>query len=104
MRRALVNTKWIENARARFIAVYGEKRGAAVCNVVVPAVMGDFRKTVLAAERGTTVTEQYRTDDKKTGVTVTGYAEKREGRPVCVITRIEIGGTPIDLGAAELVL
>lgn len=99
-----MNTKWIENARARFITVYGEKRGASVCDVVVPAVMGDFRKTVLAAERSRTVTEQYRTDDSKTDVTVTGHKEVRNDREVCVITRMEIGGRPLDLGAAELVL
>ena len=99
-----MNTKWIENARARFIAVYGEKRGAEVCNVVVPAVMGDFRKTVLASAGAGPITETYRTDDKKTYVTVTGHRETRTGAGVCVVTGIRIGGEPIDLGAAEIVL
>ena len=104
MKEGAVNTKWIENVRARFVAVYGEKRGAAVCNVVIPAVMGDFRKTALAAEPGRTVTEQYRTDDKKTDVTVMGRRENRHGTDVCVVERIEIGGLPLDLGGGEIVM
>ncbi len=92
-----MDMKWIEVARARFIAVYGEKRGAAVCDVVMPAVTGDFRKTVLAAAPGARVTEQYRTDDKKTDVTLAGRRETRNGADVCVVERLEIGGVPVDL-------
>lgn len=99
-----MNVRWIENVRARFVGVYGEKRGEAVCNVVVPAVMGDFRKTVLAAEPGALVTEQYRTDDRKTDVVLSGRHERRGGRDVCVIARLEVGGVPVSLGADELVL
>lgn len=95
-----MDTRWIENVRAQFVRVYGEKKGVAVCNVVIPAVMGDFRKTVLAAQTGRTVSEQYRTDDSKTDVTVTGC--HRGG--LCVIERIEIGGIPVDLGEKGLIL
>lgn len=95
---------WIENVRGQFVRIYGEKRGIAVCNVVVPAVMGDFRKTVLAAETGRPVTEQYRTDDRRTDVTVTGHKQTLAGADVCVIDRIEVGGTPISLGEHGLVL
>ena len=98
------DVRWIENVRAQFVRVYGEKRGAAVCGVVIPAVMGDFRRMLLAAEPGKTISEQYRTDDRKTDVTVTGHREERGGQPVCVIERIGIGGTPVDLGADTLVL
>ena len=99
-----MNTMWIESARARFTQVYGQKRGTAVCNVVMPAVMGDFRKTVLKAEPGAAVTEQYRTDDRKTDVTLTGHKELRDGREVCVVERIGIGGEPVRLGEDALVL
>ena len=99
-----MNVQWIENVRGRFIGVYGEKRGAEVCNVVVPAVMGDFRRTVLAAEPGAPVTEQYRTDDRKTDVTVSGAHEVRGGRGVCVVRSVAVGGVPVPLGAEELIL
>jgi len=99
-----MNTQWIGNVQARFKQVYGETRGAAVCGVVIPAVMGDFRKTVLKAAPGQTVTEQYRTDDRKTDVTVTGRRETRDGREVCVVEKLAVGGVSIDLGAEALVL
>lgn len=99
-----MDIRWIENIRKQFVLVYGEKRGETVCNVVIPAVMGDFRKTVLAAEPARTVTEQYRTDDRKTDVTVTGRRQVRDGKDVCVIERIEVGGTPVPLGEDALVL
>lgn len=99
-----MNTKWIEGVRARFVQVYGKKRGMAVCNVVIPAVMGDFRKSLLAAQPGISVSEQYRTDDRKTDVTLTGHKELRSGHEVGVIEKIEIGGVPVSLGSSELVV
>lgn len=99
-----MDIRWIENVRAQFVRVYGEKRGAAVCNVVIPSVMGDFRKMLMASEPGKTVSEQYRTDDRKTDISVTGHKEIRGGRGVCVIERFEVGGIPISLGSDTLVL
>lgn len=99
-----MDIRWIENVRAQFIRVYGKARGEKVCNVVIPAVMGDFRKTVLASEPGVPVTEQYRTDDRKTDVTVTGRRLTRAGREVCAIERIEVGGKPVPLGTDALIL
>ena len=91
---------WIGNVRTAFVRVYGENKGISVCNVVIPAVMGDFRRTVLAAAPGEAVTETYRTDDRKTDVTITGYKQA----DVCVIQKIEIGGNPVDLGSGPLIL
>ena len=99
-----MNTQWIENIRACFERVYGKERGAKVCGVVVPAVMGDFRKTLLRAAPGQTVTEQYRTDDRKTDVTLTGRRDTSGGGEAYVIERIEVGGVPVDLGAEALIL
>ena len=99
-----MNTLWIENVRAQFVRVYGKERGEKVCGVVIPAVMGDFRKTVLKAKPGAVVTEQYRTDDRKTDITVTGRRETRGGREVCVIEKLEVGGAPVSLGAEALTL
>ena len=95
-----MDLRWIENVRRQFVRVYGEKKGFSVCNVVIPAVMGDFRKTVLAAASGEAITETYRTDDRKTDVTVTGY--KQEG--ACIVQKIEIGGVSVDLGNSPLIL
>ena len=97
------DVRWISRAEALFTAVYGDRRGPAVSRVVMPAVMGDFRKTLLRAEPGRTVTERYRTDDRRTDVVLTGVREVRDGADVCVVRRIEIGGRSADL-PGELIL
>lgn len=91
---------WIGNARKAFAAVYGEKRGAAVCNAVIPGVMGDFRKMLLRAGEGETVRETYRTDDRKTDVRLEG---RREGDRL-FLTGLSVGGRAVDLGGPELKL
>jgi len=93
-----MNVKWIENARAAFVRVYGEKRGAAVCAAVIPGVMGDFRKMLLRAENGASVRELYRTDDLRTDIALEG---RRDGDAL-YITRLTVGGEAIDLGGDEL--
>ena len=97
-----MNILWIQNVREAFSRVYGDKRGAAVSNVVIPAVMGDFRRTVLAAEDHISVRETYRTDDRKTSVTITGHREAGATGKVCVIDRIEVGGQAVPLGGGKL--
>ncbi len=73
---AVVNLTWIQAARAAFAAVYGEKKGLAVCNAVIPGVMGDFRKMLERAAPGETVRETYRLDDKKGDIALTGRREE----------------------------
>ena len=70
-----MNLAWIGNARAAFRAMYGEKRGDAVCGAVIPGVMADFRKVLQAAPAGTTAAETYRLDDKRGDVILTGTPE-----------------------------
>ena len=96
-----MNTKWILSVRALFTSVYGAGKGAKVCDVVIPAVMGDFRKTALAAPLGETVTERYRTDDSRTDITITGC---HQAENTVSVTGIRVGGTPADLGPDPLIL
>ena len=100
-----MDIQWIALAQAAFARVYGARRAPKVCAAVMPGVMGDFRKTVLAAPEGMTVREEYRTDDRRTEIRLAGRRETRAGRAACVVTHMEIGGVAIALGAAgELVL
>ena len=89
---------WIENARRAFAAVYGEKRGRAVCDAVIPGVLGDFRKMLGRAAEGETVREIYRTDDRKTDVILEGRRENGS----LLITWLTVGGTVVDLGGPPL--
>lgn len=96
-----MDLQWIVSVRELFTQVYGPEKGRKVCDVVVPAVVADFRKTVLAAPAGRTITEQYRTDDRRTGLTVTGRLGE-DGR--VRITSIEVGGTQADLGKEPVII
>ena len=89
-----MNLAWIGNARAAFRAMYGEKRGDAVCGAVIPGVMADFRKVLQAAPAGTTAAETYRLDDKRGDVILTGRRENGD----LFLTALTVGGRSVDLG------
>lgn len=89
-----MNLTWIQNARTAFAAVYGEKKGLAVCNAVIPGIMGDFRKMLEKAEPGAAVAETYRLDDKKGDITIEG----RRAADGFVLTALTVAGIPVDLG------
>lgn len=93
-----MDIRWIENARAAFVRIYGEKRGAAVCNAVIPGVLGDFRKMLAKAAEGAAVTETYRIDDLRADVFLAGY---RAGDAL-YLTRLLVGGETVDLGGEDL--
>lgn len=95
-----MNTQWIDNARAAFSAVYGDKKGAKVCAAVIPGIMGDFRKMLTRAADGVPVAEDYRTDDLKADIHIEG---RRTGDRLS-ITSLTVGGTPVELGADELAI
>lgn len=95
-----MNTQWIDNARAAFQAVYGDKKGAKVCAAVIPGVMEDFRKMLTRAADGAPVAEDYRTDDLKTDI----HIEGRRAGDKLYITRLTVGGAPVGLGAEELAI
>lgn len=91
----LVNLTWIQSARAAFAAVYGEAKGRAVCDAVIPGVLGDFRGMLDRAAPGAAVRETYRLDDKKGDVRLEGR-RTTEGR---LLTTLTVAGVPVDLGA-----
>ncbi len=88
-----MNVSWIEKARQAFSAVYGAKKGPAVCGAVIPGIMGDFRGMLLRADAGVVIREDYRTDDRKTEIHIEG---RRDGDALTV-TALSIGGRTIDL-------
>ena len=90
-----VNPALIQRARAAFAAVYGEKKGLAVCDAVIPGVLGDFRGMLDRAEPGEPVREEYRLDDKKGAVCLEG-CRTAAGR---FLTKLTVAGLPVDLGA-----
>lgn len=90
-----MNLTWIQNARAAFAAVYGEKKSRAVCDAVIPGVLGDFRRMLDRAKPGAPVRETYRLDDKKGDICLEGR-RTAEGRR---LTKLTVAGIPVDLGA-----
>lgn len=86
---------WIGNVRAAFAAVYGEEKGRAVCDAVIPGVLGDFRGMLDRAEPGAVVRETYRLDDRKGEICLEGR-RTADGRR---LTRLTVAGVPVGLGA-----
>ncbi len=91
---------WIQSARTVFAALYGEKKGRAVCDAVIPGVLGDFRGMLDRAEPGAVVRETYRLDDKKGDILLEG-CRTAEGRR---LTRLDVAGRSVDLGADGAVI
>ena len=89
-----MNLIWIQNARRAFAALYGEEKGLAVCNAVIPGVMGDFRKVLQKAGEGVNACETYRLDDKKGDIRLEG----RRAGDALFLTGLSVGGVPVDLG------
>ena len=90
----LVNPAWIQTVRAAFAAVYGEAKGRAVCDAVIPGVLGDFRGMLDRAEPGAAVREAYRLDDNRGDLRLEGR-RTADGR---LLTKLTVAGVPVDLG------
>ena len=99
-----METSWLKSAQAAFSEIYPGGKALEICTAVMPGIIGDFRATVLRAESGAAVSEEYRTEDNRTSVTLTGHRDTRAGKPVCVVTAMNINGAAIALDPGGLVL
>ena len=52
--------------------IYGQGRGMEVYTNIMPGILADFEKMVKNTKAGEKITEQYRTEDKRAVLTVTG--------------------------------
>ena len=52
--------------------IYGKGRGMEVYTNIMPGILADFEKMVKNTKAGEKITEQYRTEDKRAVLTVTG--------------------------------
>ena len=67
------NTRIIEELKQR----YGEREGLRIFMTVMPGIMADFRKMLLASPPEKTVREEYHLDDGKTTLALTGSRDER---------------------------
>ena len=56
----------------RLDGIYGKGRGMEVYTNIMPGILADFEKMVKNTKAGEKITEQYRTEDKRAVLTVTG--------------------------------
>ena len=56
----------------RLDGIYGKGRGMEVYTNIMPGILADFEKRVKNTKAGEKITEQYRTEDKRAVLTVTG--------------------------------
>ena len=99
-----MDVNWLGSAQAAFAKIYPGGKALEICTAVMPGIIGDFRATVLRAADGATVSEEYRTEDGRAAVTLTGHRDTRAGKAVCVVTAMDINGAAIDLGSGGLIL
>ncbi len=57
--------------------VYGIPEGIRMAAVMVPGILRDFEGMVLAAERGFRVQEEYRSEDLRARIGLTGYRDSQ---------------------------
>ena len=69
------NASWADSVLAAFVAAFGQAEGARICKVVLPGILGDFRKMLERAFPGVTVQEVYHLEHTKAAVTVRGYRQ-----------------------------
>ena len=87
-------------ARRAFRKLYGDPRGDAVCDTVLPGVMADFRRALSRGPEGRPIREVYRLDDGRGEVIIDGC---REGGAV-VIHSLHVAGHPVDFGPGGRVI
>lgn len=85
-----------EPARRAFRVLYGDPRGDAVCDTVLPGVMADFRRALSRGPEGHPAREVYRLDDGRGEVVIEGRREPGG----LVVTALYVAGRPVDLGPA----
>ncbi len=56
--------------------IYGKGRGMEVYTNIMPGILADFEKMVKKSATGTRISEQYRTEDGRAVLTVTGSRSK----------------------------
>ena len=99
-----METSWLKSAQAAFSRIYPGGKALEICTAVMPGIIGDFRATVLRGKDGVTVSEEYRTEDSRAAVTLTGHRDTRAGKIVCVVTAMDINGAAIALDPGGLIL
>ena len=69
------NTSWADAVHEAFVEEFGPAEGARICKVVLPGILGDFRRMLERAFPGVPVREVYHLEHTKAAVTVRGYRQ-----------------------------
>lgn len=60
----------------KLVEIYGFADGPRTAGILLPAILADFRKMTAASPEGTTVREEYNTEDRKVSIRIAGYRIK----------------------------
>ena len=88
---------WQKQFELALIPHYGLAGAHKAASVLLPAILGDFRKMLLAAPPHTPVHETYHTDDGKTDIVLTGERLTTEADPLLILRTVSVGGRTLDL-------
>lgn len=56
----------------KLIGAFGYQKGLRIAGVIAPSILKDFSETVRKRKDGSSVTEEYRTDDRAVTIVLTG--------------------------------
>ena len=88
---------WFAAVAAQLSAVYGPAEAIVRQATVLPGILEDFRKMLLASDGGRTVTETYHCEDGRLTVVLEGRRQKVPSGDRLTITRTVINGRTVTI-------
>jgi hypothetical protein len=82
---------------AALMPFYGASEAARVAMVIVPSFFTDFRKEILKAKPGVTVSEEYGTEDRKVVISLAGEHLVSGGQSSAIVRSIRVSDRQIEL-------
>jgi len=91
------NKNWRDELLNIMVPIYGIKEAERVSSVIVPAFLGDFKSELKKAGNNKIISEEYRTEDGKLTVELSG--ERIMGREgfLDVLRSVKAQGTALEL-------
>ena len=86
---------WQQQFTLLLTKYYVPAEAARASSVLLPAILGDFRKMLSAAPVGKALTESYSTEDGKTVITVKGRKMKTGKKSALVVTDLFVADVPL---------
>ncbi len=86
---------WQQQFTLLLTKYYGPAEAGRASSVLLPAILGDFRKMLSASPAGREISESYNTEDGKTVIRVKGKKMKNGRSSVSAVTELMVEDVPV---------